>query len=275
MIGRGAMPEAGDSMRDGGGTGTSGGWLRFLPLGLMILAAAVGYLLGWHRYLSLEHIAEHYDRLQGAIAGNLWGSLLLYMTVYVAIVALSLPGAAVATLAGGILFGWVVGGSASVIAATIGASIVFWIVRTSLGRLLAERAGPWLARLRSGFEENALSYLLFLRLVPAFPFFVVNVAPALLGVSFRTYVIGTLIGILPGTYAFAYFGRGLGMVIEQQHQAHLDCLALQANEPALDCHIGIDTSALPLTELGLAFGALALVALLPVLLKRWWPRKAI
>jgi uncharacterized membrane protein YdjX (TVP38/TMEM64 family) len=269
------MAEAEHIMTGGGGRRGVGGWVRFLPLAVMILAVAAGYFLGWHRYLSLEHVTEHYDRLKGAIETQYWASLLLYVAVYVAIVSLSLPGGAVATMAGGILFGWLAGGSAAVVAATIGASIVFWIVRTSLGRLLAKRAGPWLARLRAGFEDNALSYLLFLRLVPAFPFFVVNVAPALLGVSFRTYLIGTAIGILPATFAFAYFGAGLGSAIEQQHQAHLDCLARQAKEPALDCHIGIDTSALPLTELGLAFAALALVALLPVLLKRCWPRKAV
>ena len=251
-----------------------GGVLRYLPLAVMIAAAAIGYGLGWHRYLSLEQLAAHHDHLRATIAANFWTSLLLYMLIYIAVIALSLPGGAIATLAGGILFGWLWGGSATVIAATIGASIVFWIVQTSLGRLLAERAGPWLQRLRAGFEQNALSYMLFLRLVPAFPFFVVNVVPALLGVRFRIYLIGTLIGILPATYAFSYFGSGLGLAIEAQHEAHLVCLARQANEPALDCGIGIDASALPLGRLTLAFAALALIALLPIALKRWWPGKA-
>jgi uncharacterized membrane protein YdjX (TVP38/TMEM64 family) len=178
-------------------------------------------------------------------------------------------------MAGGILFGWLAGGSASVIAATIGAVLVFLAVKTSLGGLLAERAGPWLSRLRQGFAENALSYMLFLRLVPAFPFVVVNIAPALIGVRLRTYLIGTFFGILPGTYAFSYLGASLGKVIESQHQAHLDCLARQAGEPALDCAIGIDTSSLPLTELGIAFTLLAVVAVVPVLAKRWWPARPV
>jgi uncharacterized membrane protein YdjX (TVP38/TMEM64 family) len=241
---------------------------------LTVLIAAVGYFLGWHRYLSLAHIVEHYDRLQSLIDANFPLALASYMVVYIAIVALSLPGGAVATMAGGLLFGWLVGGSAAVVAATVGASIVFWVVKTSLGRLLSERAGPWLVRLRAGFEADALSYMLFLRLVPAFPFVAVNVAPALLGVRFRTYLIGTLFGILPATYAFSYVGTGLAIAVERQHEAHLACLARQANEPSLDCAVGIDTSALPLTELSIAFLALALLALLPIVVKRWWPKRA-
>lgn len=249
-------------------------WLRFLPLGLIVLIAGAGYLLGWHRYLSLAHIVEHYDGLRSLIDANFALALASYMVLYVAIVALSLPGGVAATLTGGILFGWAVGGGAAVVAATTGASIVFWIVKSSLGRLLSQKAGPWLTRLRAGFEENALSYMLFLRLVPAFPFVAVNVAPALLGVRFRTYLIGTAIGILPATFAFAYLGAGLGAAIELQYHAHLECLAHQANEPALDCPVGIDTSALPLTELGTAFVALALLALLPIAVKRWWPGRS-
>lgn len=250
-------------------------WLRYVPLAVMIGAAAVGYAFGWHRYLTLEHVAEHYDRLQSAIGAHYGLSLLLYVGIYIAIVALSLPGGAVATMVGGILFGWWVGGSVSVIAATIGAVAVFLVVKTSIGGLLAERAGPWLSRLRAGFAENALSYMLFLRLVPAFPFVVVNIAPALIGVRLRTYLIGTFIGILPGTYAFSYLGASLGKVIESQHHAHLTCLARQASEPTVDCAIGIDTSSLPLTELGVAFSLLALVAVVPVLAKRWWPARPV
>ncbi|MEZ5925299.1 MAG: TVP38/TMEM64 family protein [Hyphomicrobiaceae bacterium] len=248
-------------------------WARFLPLAAMIALAAIGYVLGWHRYLSLEHIVAHYDRLQTSIATHYWLSLALYASLYIVVVALSLPGGAVATLAGGLLFGWLVGGTVAVVAATIGAMIVFLIVKTSIGRLLAEHAGPWLARLKAGFDRNALSYMLFLRLVPAFPFVVVNVAPALLGVSFRVYLIGTLVGILPATYAFAYFGAGLGSAIESQHQAQMACLARQAAEPALDCSMRLDTSALPRDELAIAFVVLALIALLPIVARRWCPAR--
>ncbi len=249
--------------------------LRYLPVAAMVLVAAVAYAFGLHTYVSLERVAEHYDRLRTFIGANYALSLALFIGAYIALVAFSLPAGAVATMVGGLLFGWSAGGTASVVAATIGAALVFVAVKTSLGALLAERAGPWLGRLKQGFAENALSYMLFLRLVPAFPFVVVNIAPALLGVAFRTYLIGTLIGILPGTYVYAYLGASLGTVIETQHDAHLACLAAQASNPAIDCTIGIDTSALPRTELSIAFLLLALVAILPVVLKRWWsPRHA-
>ncbi|MFO1169872.1 MAG: TVP38/TMEM64 family protein [Hyphomicrobiaceae bacterium] len=243
---------------------------RYLPVAAMVLVAGLGYAFGWHRYVSLESLAEHYDRLRTVVDDNYGLSLILFVGIYIALVAFSLPAGAVATMAGGILFGWWAGGTASVLAATIGAALVFLAVKTSLGALLAERAGPWLGRLKQGFAENALSYMLFLRLVPAFPFVVVNIAPALLGVSFRTYLIGTLFGILPGTYVYAYLGASLGTVIEAQHQSHLACLATKASNPALDCTIGIDTSALPKTELSIAFLLLAVAAILPVLLKHWW-----
>ena len=104
-------------------------------------------------------------------------SLLAFVALYAAAVALSLPGGAVLTLAGGFLFGWLLGGVASILAATIGASVVFLIARSALGEFLAARAGPWLSRFRQGFQEDAFSYLLFLRLVPIFPFWLVNLAP--------------------------------------------------------------------------------------------------
>ena len=119
------------------------------------------------------------------------------------VVALSLPGGAVLTLAGGFLFGWFIGGVASIIGATIGATIVFLIARSTIGDALAARAGPFLSRFRQGFQQDAFSYLLFLRLVPIFPFWLVNLAPGLLGVGFGTYVATTLLGIVPGTFAYS------------------------------------------------------------------------
>ena len=114
------------------------------------------------------------------------------------------------------------------VGATIGATILFLVVNTSFGSTLAEKAGPFVAKLRDGFQENALSYLLFLRLVPAFPFFIVNLVPALLGVPLRTFVIGTGLGIIPGTIAYSLAGSGLGSVIEAQNATYKTCLAGQA-----------------------------------------------
>ena len=253
-----------------GETERSDGWLkRLLPLIVLIVVAGLVVTQGWHKYLSLEEIARNHEALTAYIGSNLILSLLAYMALYIAVVALSLPGGAALTLAGGLLFGWYIGGPATVIAATIGATILFLIAKTALGEILAARAGPWLAKLRQGFKENALSYLLFLRLVPAFPFWLVNLAPALLGVPLRTYVLGTFFGIIPGTMAFSFAGAGLGSVIEAQKQSYADCLTRQRLGETGECQFTLDTGALITTEILLAFAALGFVALIPVLMKKF------
>ena len=151
----------------------------------------------------------------------------------------------------------------------IGATLIFLVARSSFGESLAARAGPWIGKLRDGFKENALSYLLFLRLVPAFPFFVVNLAPALLGVPLATYVLGTFLGIIPATTAFSIAGSGLGSVVEAQNAAYNACVARTAGGGDAGCPYSIDTSKLVTTELILAFAALGVVALIPIALKKW------
>ena len=114
---------------------------------------------------------------------------LIFMALYATATALSLPGGAVLSITSGFLFGALWGTVAIVISATIGATILFLIAKTSFGDALRAKAGGWLDKMAAGFQENALSYLLVLRLVPLFPFFIVNLVPALLGVPLRTYVI--------------------------------------------------------------------------------------
>lgn len=238
---------------------------RWAPLIVIVGLAALVFAMGWHRYLSLEAISDNREALKSAVADAYVQTILIYMAVYAVAVALSLPGGAVLTVLGGFLFGPVWGGAITVVAASIGAVVIFLVARTSLGEPLAARAGPWLDRLRGGFQDNALSYLLFLRLVPVFPFWLVNLAPAFLGVPVRTYVIGTVIGIIPGTYAFTFVGAGLDSIIAEQRAVYQDCLASGAH----DCSFSLDTSAIVTPELLLAFGALGLVSLLPVAFKRW------
>jgi len=246
-----------------------GSWTRWLPLvviaGLMVLVFA----MGWHQYLSFKTIGLNYEALKAFIAGNLVVALLAYLALYIVVVALSLPGGLIMTLAGGLLFGWQIGAPATVVAATIGATIIFLVAKTSFGESLAAKAGPWIGKLREGFQENALSYLLFLRLVPAFPFVVVNLAPALLGVPLRTYVLGTLIGIIPGTTAYSIAGAGLGSVVEAQNKVYAACVA--ANGEA-NCTYSIDFSALVTKELVFAGAALGVVALIPVAVN-WFKKR--
>jgi uncharacterized membrane protein YdjX (TVP38/TMEM64 family) len=245
---------------------------RWLPLIALAALMALVFAFGWQKYLSFKTIGLNYEALQSFIAAHALAALALYMLIYIAVVALSAPGGLIMTLSGGLLFGWQVGAPATVIAATIGATILFLIAKTSFGESLASKAGPWLAKLRDGFKENALSYLLFLRLVPLFPFVVVNLAPALLGVPLKTYVIGTLLGIIPGTVAFSVAGAGLGSVVEAQNKIYQACLAKAPADPDTACPYTIDTSALVTHELLAAFALLGVVALIPVALKRWGGR---
>ena len=190
------------------------------------------FAMGWHRQITLENIVDRCATASitssPSIAVACGAGLCRWSTS--AAVALSLPGGLILTATGGLLFGWLVGGLAAVVGATIGATILFLIARTALGEALSERAGAWLAKLREGFKEDALSYLLFLRLVPAFPFWFVNIAPAILGVPLRTYVIGTFFGIIPATFAFASAGAGLDSVIVAAKAEYAACVARRGAE---------------------------------------------
>ena len=124
-------------------------WLKRLwPLLLLVAAMALVFAMGWHHYLTLQGLVDRREALRAAIAGHTPLAFLIFMAIYAGTVALSLPGAAVLTLAGGFLFGWFVGGLASIVGATIGAIAVFLIARSAVGEPIAARAGPWLAKLR-------------------------------------------------------------------------------------------------------------------------------
>lgn len=245
---------------------------RWGPIAVLGALMALAFSMGWHQYLSFKTIGLNYEALKAFIAENLAVAVLAYVALYIAVIALSLPGGLVMTLAGGLLFGWLTGAVATVVGATIGATIVFLIAKTSFGEPLVARAGPWVGKLRQGFQENALSYLLFLRLVPAFPFFVVNLAPALLGVPLKTYVVGTFLGIIPGTTAFSVLGAGLGSAVESQNAIYNACVAQHGSNAASACTYTIDTKSLVTPELLAAFALLGVVALIPVALKRWSKR---
>jgi uncharacterized membrane protein YdjX (TVP38/TMEM64 family) len=153
----------------------------------------------------------------------------------------------------------------------MGATVLFLIARSAVGSILSERTAPWLAKLRQGFKDDALSYLLFLRLVPAFPFWFVNIAPAVLGVPLRTYVIATFFGIIPATFAFSSAGAGLDSVIMAAKADYARCAA---ENGAAACSLSIHASSLVTKELVLALLLLGVVALIPVALRRWRTRHA-
>lgn len=188
---------------------------RWVPLGILVLGLAAFFALDLDEYVSFQTLADNRDWLQMQVADHLLVTALVYAVIYALVVAFSLPGGAIMTITGGFLFGTFFGGSVTVIAATIGSVAVFLAARTALGDVLRSRTGGALARMEEGFKESAFNYMLVLRLIPIFPFVVVNIVPALLGVSLRTYFFGTLIGIIPGTFVYASVGAGVGALFDR------------------------------------------------------------
>jgi uncharacterized membrane protein YdjX (TVP38/TMEM64 family) len=223
---------------------------RLVPLGLLVAAWVAFMLAGGYHYLTFTALAENRDWLCSLV--QRWGvaAVFLYIAVYGMLVALSVPGAAVLTIAGGFLFGTWLGAACAVIGATLGATAIFLAARAGLGGL-AQRAGPFVGKLEAGFRVDAFSYLLVLRLVFIFPFWLVNLVPALVGVRLTTYVLATFLGIIPGTFVYASLGNGLGSVVE---------------EPGLGVLLRPSTL-VPIV-------GLALLALIPVGYKRWRGKKA-
>ena len=188
---------------------------RLIPVGVLILGLAAFFVFDLGRFLSFDALRENRAALLGWVDAYGVVAALVYMLIYAVAIAFSLPGGAVLTITGGFLFGSIWGTVCVVFAATTGATALFLIAKTSFGDTLRAKAGPALQRMQEGFQEGALSYLLVLRLVPLFPFFLVNLVPAFLGVSLRVYMVGTFIGIIPGTFVFATVGAGLGSVFDQ------------------------------------------------------------
>ncbi|MBO6784900.1 MAG: TVP38/TMEM64 family protein, partial [Alphaproteobacteria bacterium] len=164
---------------------------RLAPLAVLVAGLVAFFALDLDTYVTLEALKEHRETLQAFVADNGILAVVGFGVLYAVVVAFSLPGGAIMTLTAGFLFGTVGGGLIVVVGATIGATALFLIARTAVGDVLRAKAGPFVAKMEEGFRENALSYLLFLRLIPLFPFWLVNLVPAFLGVSTVTYVIGT------------------------------------------------------------------------------------
>jgi uncharacterized membrane protein YdjX (TVP38/TMEM64 family) len=221
---------------------------KLLPLLVLVAGLVVFVALGLHRYLSFAVLRDNREALLTWVQQNGLLAALVYMIVYAVAVAFSLPGGLVLSITGGFLFGTLLGSLYILIGATVGATALFMIAKSALGDFLRAKAGPWRQKMEAGFRENALSYLLVLRLVPLFPFFVVNLVPAFLGVPLSTYVIGTFFGIMPGVFVFASVGAGLGSIFDKGE-------AVSA--------AGILTPQIVMALLGLA-----VLALIPVIYKK-------
>ena len=221
---------------------------RFLPLVVLAAGAIFFFALGLDDYLTFEALKNNRQRLLALIADDAVLAALLFMAVYAAGIVFLPPSGTVMTLAGGFAFG---AGAATlyvVAAATVGATALFLAARLSLGEMLHQRAGPAVRKMEAGFHKSEMSYMLVLRLVPLFPFWLVNLAPAFLGVRLRTFVIGTFFGIIPGTAVYAYVGSGLGSIFETSESFSI--------------------SAVMTPEIIAGLTALALLALVPVAYKK-------
>jgi len=233
---------------------------RVLALALIALPTALAFALGLHHQISLEALLHHRAGIDAFVAGHAPAAIAAYVGIYVCAVALSLPGSAILTISGGLLFGTVAGALAAICGATAGAVIIFLIARSALGGWITCRAGPRLARLAAEFRADAFSYLFFLRLIPVFPFWLVNLVAAVGGVALGPFVAATAMGMVPATFAFALFGSGLDSALAAQLDAYRDCLAAGGPHCQLDFHL----EAAMTPQLIAAFVALGVLALLPV-----------
>jgi uncharacterized membrane protein YdjX (TVP38/TMEM64 family) len=190
--------------------------------------------------------------LRAYVDANFATAALAFVGAYALAVALSFPAASILTVFSGFLFGWLIGGVLTAIAATIGATTIFTAARYAFAEALRRRAWPRVAKLGDGFRRNAFTYLLVLRLAPVFPFFVINVAPALFNVRLTTFVGATILGILPGTFAYAFLGQGLDSVVQAAAAAGREVSLADIVTP----------------QITIAFFCLALVATVPIIVTR-------
>jgi len=234
------------------------GALRFVPAAIIAAGLALAYGLGLQRYLTLDYVAETRDWLRAAVDANLWLAVAAFLAFQVTINAFSFPVAALLSVLAGFLFGWKLGMAATMVGATAGGTLLFLAARAAFGGMLRRRASGIAARFADGFERDAFAYLLVLRLAPFVPFFMVSILAALFDVRLRTFLAATLLGIVPGAFAYTRLGEGIDSVILAARAAGRE----------------VTLADLVTTEITLAFSALALVTLIAAGVKRLWARRA-
>jgi uncharacterized membrane protein YdjX (TVP38/TMEM64 family) len=231
-------------------TPPAGGFLkRAAPIAVIAIALGLFFALDLQRYFTLDNLRDNNEALRAWVAASPLLTLAIFVAVYAAAVAISFPGATILTVFGGFLFGLWPGVPAVVLAATIGAVVIFLASKTALGDVLTGRAGGLVKSMEQGFRENELSYMFVLRLVPVFPFWAINIAAGVLGVSLRNFVIGTFFGIIPGGFVYASIGNAAGAAFSAGEDVSLSGILMQ-----------------PQTLLPII--GLTVLALIPVALKR-------
>ena len=229
-------------------------WKRLLPLAFLVAVLIAFFATGLNDYATFDTLKENRETLLAFVRDYFVIAILIYVIGYAFLTAASVPIASLVTIAGGFLFGSYLGTFLTVLAATIGATVLFLLARTAFGEALQERVGPYIRRMEEGFQEDQVNYMLFLRLVPVFPFWVVNLAPAFLGVSTRVFAITTFIGIIPGTAVFTIVGSGLGSVFDRGESFSIDSVLTP--------------------EILAALAGLGILALVPIVVKKLRKRRA-
>lgn len=206
--------------------GKTKSWTRHLPLAIILVVAVIGYVT-LRDHITFDTLRNNREALLAFREAHFLLMTLGFLGVYIIIVAFSLPGAAVASVTGGFLFGLILGTIFNVLAASIGAMVIFLAARWGLGQTLAmriETSEGTLKRLKAGLHDHEISVLFLMRLVPAVPFFVANLLPALVGVKFVNFAFTTVLGIIPGAIVFTWIGVGLGEVFDRGETPDLSLL---------------------------------------------------
>ena len=236
-------------------------WLRYVPPVVIIIGLVVAWQIGLIDFLSFDTFHTHRTILQSWVNKQGILAVAIYVFLYTIAVTFSIPAGTVLTVIAGFLFGPFVGAIAVALGATVGATALFLIARTATGDILRKKALPFLDHIRAGFQANAISYLLVLRLLPTFPFWLVNIVPALIGVKLWTYIWTTLVGILPATFAFTLFGQGLDNIFKA-------CDNLRIKDTEHVCILPSYGEIITL-EIWLALSALAILAVMPAVYQRF------
>lgn len=191
---------------------------RWMLLGVLLLTLVLFFVFHLDRYLSFSTLHQHRQFFLTWTAEHYLLASLIYLLIYIIVVAVSLPGAALLTMVGGFLFGIVWGTFYVIISATLGATVIFLAVKFALEPWILKKTSRFMTNMRQGFQQNAFQYLLFLRLIPLFPFWVVNIVPAVLGVRLLTFITATFIGIIPGSLIYVVIGNSMGHILDQNQQ---------------------------------------------------------
>ncbi|MDE4176073.1 VTT domain-containing protein [Phaeobacter sp. PT47_59] len=202
------------------------GLARHLPLILVVIVAVIGAAT-LKDYVTFDTLRDNREALLGFRDQNLLGLAAAFAVIYIVMVVFSLPGAAVASVTGGFLFGLATGTALNVVSATIGAAGIFLAARWGLGEMLSARfeaAEGRVQMLKNALRQNEVEVLLLLRLVPAVPFFVANLLPAMVGVKFGNFLWTTAVGIIPGAIVFTWIGVGVGAVFDRGEDPDLSLL---------------------------------------------------